>query len=70
MVTYSIYYIDKCLSVATLETINPLNRLPVREDHLDEGGELILWNGTADQLSPCLFVGANGDGWIEGIVCM
>ena len=70
MVTYLIYYIDKGLSVATLEAINHFDRLPVREDRLDEGGEFILWNGTADQPSPCLFVGANMDGWIEGIVCM
>ena len=70
VVTYLIYYIDKGLSVATLEIINHLNRFPVREYCLDKRGEFIVWNGTADQPSPCLLVGANRDGWIEGIVCM
>ena len=51
VVTYLIYYIDKGLNVATLEIINYLNRLHVREYCLDKRGEFILWNGTANQPS-------------------
>ena len=66
--THPIYHVDKGLSVALLEKIDHIDHLPVREDCLDERGELILGNCTVDQLLPCLFVGVDRDGWIGEIV--
>ena len=68
--TYSVYYVNKSLSIAPQETINDLSRLPVREDCLDEGGEFIVGNGVADQALPCLLMEADSNGWVRRVVRM
>ena len=70
MVTYPIYRVDECLSVARFEGVDHIGRIPVREDCLDERGELVLVNCAADQLLPCLLVGVDSDGWIGEAVRM
>ena len=64
MVTCPIHHVDEGLCVARLETIGHINRLPVGEDCLDKRWELILGNYATDQLSPCLLVRVDGNGWI------
>jgi len=69
-VTYPIYHVDKCLSVAALEGIDHVRRRPAREDCLNKRGEFtfILRNSVADQVLPRLFMGVERDGLIGGIV--
>ena len=67
-VTYPIYHVDKCLSVALLEGIDYVGRLLAREDCLDKRGELVLWNCVADQALPQLFMWVENDGWIRRVV--
>ena len=63
---YQVYYIDTGLNVAPLEAVCHAGHLFVREDGLDEGGEFILGDNTADQALPGLIIRVDGDGWIRG----
>ena len=72
MVTYPVDYIDKGLGGDPQKTIDHIGDLLIREDRLNEGGELIPGNGTADQIDqalPCLLIGVDTrNGWIGRIV--